>query len=92
MVGAHEGATRLRSYLSATPRFCREEVVVTERYIGESPFDQPEQLQNAMTYGLCRVCKAPREARTVDVADENGNRTGVLSTVRRIVCPNGHPQ
>ncbi len=52
----------------------------------------PEQLQNAMIYGVCPVCKAPREGRMMDVADEHGHQTGVRCTVRKIVCPNGHPQ
>ena len=55
----------------------------------------PEQLDNATKYGLCRICREPREASIVHL-----NNTGVarhvgdpeIVTEYRLVCPNGHPQ
>lgn len=47
----------------------------------------PKQLENAMRYGVCRVCKAPRE---IKVGYRNG-RDGFV-TSRTLVCPNGHKQ
>lgn len=47
----------------------------------------PEQRQNAMTYGLCRVCLEPRETRVTETQEK-----GKTVVIRALVCPNGHPQ
>jgi len=47
----------------------------------------PEQRQNAMTYGLCRVCRDPREVRVTEV-----EAPGPPTREYRLVCPNGHKQ
>src|SRR6185437_15039414 len=47
----------------------------------------PEQRQNAMTYGLCRVCREPREARVTETTQD-----GKTVVTRALVCPNGHAQ
>ncbi len=45
-----------------------------------------KQRENAMTYGICRICHMPREAKMTDETDAAGNRTVTTG----IVCPNGH--
>jgi hypothetical protein len=44
----------------------------------------PEQLDNALKYGLCRVCGEPREQMLEEM------EPGVWHAA--IVCPNSHPQ
>lgn len=47
----------------------------------------PEQITNAMTYGICAICGAPRKSETVTVYT-SGSKSANIET--RMVCENGH--
>ena len=56
----------------------------------------PEQLDNAMKYGLCLICRAPRELSIGKVLNKTAlaSRHGEPKFVdeMRLICPNGHQQ